>query len=343
MGESKHPISRRGFLDAVGGTAALAKAGLATAPARSALLPGSPLRVKPVLAWALNVKRELTSWRGYGGLTTRAEVEQEARRIEGEARNLAAAAEFSIEILPLATVNSTAEAAAMADSDTDAFLVYASGGPIRWLEILAASGKPNVMFLRQKSGPFYLYYEIAHFHFLRKIEAGPREANMDADDIVVDDYGDVLWRLRALYGLKNARGTRSLAIGGLKSYSVSGQKLGPAHVRDTWGYALVTVSDDEVGRRVSAARADTGVMRQAEKQAEELLAQPNVTLGTERRFVVNTYLALKVFKDLMREHDCTNLGVANCMGTIIRVLDTPPCLVFSLLNDEGYTAFCHTD
>ena len=28
---------------------------------------------------------------------------------------------------------------------------------------------------------------------------------------------------------------------------------------------------------------------------------------------------------------------------IIRVLDTPPCLVFSLLNDEGYTAYCHTD
>ena len=60
-----------------------------------------------------------------------------------------------------------------------------------------------------------MYYEIAHFHFLRKIEAGPREKNMDVDDIVVDEYGDVLWRLRALYGLKNARGTRSLAIGGL--------------------------------------------------------------------------------------------------------------------------------
>jgi hypothetical protein len=99
-------------------------------------------------------------------------VDQEARRIEGEVQKLAA------------------------DSDTDALLVYASGGPIKWLEILAASGKPNVMFLRQKSGPFYLHYEIAHFHFRRKIEAGPREANMDADDIVVDDYGDVLWRRR---------------------------------------------------------------------------------------------------------------------------------------------------
>jgi L-fucose isomerase-like protein len=31
------------------------------------------------------------------------------------------------------------------------------------------------------------------------------------------------------------------------------------------------------------------------------------------------------------------------MGGLIRRLDTPPCLVLSLLNDEGYTAFCHTD
>ncbi|MCE5308484.1 MAG: hypothetical protein LLG20_12665 [Acidobacteriales bacterium] len=343
MGDSKYSVSRRGFLDAAAGTAALTTVGVAASPARSALLPGKPLRVKPVLAWALNVKRELTSWRGYGGLTTRAEVDQEARRIEAECRKLAEAAEFPIEMLPLAMVNSTGEAAAAADTDADVLLVYASAGPTKWFEALAASGKPNVMFLRQNSGPFYLYYEIADFRFLRKSEEAPREANMDADDVVVDDYGDVLWRLRALYGLKNARGTRSLAIGGLRSYSVPGQKLGPAHVRDAWGYGLVTVSDDEVGRRIAAARADAGAMQQAEKQAAELLAQPNVTLGTERRFVVNSFLALKVFKDLMKENDCTNVGVANCMGSIIRVLDTPPCLIFSLLNDEGYTAFCHTD
>jgi L-fucose isomerase-like protein len=31
------------------------------------------------------------------------------------------------------------------------------------------------------------------------------------------------------------------------------------------------------------------------------------------------------------------------MGSLIPILDTPPCLVLSLLNDEGLTAFCHTD
>ncbi|MCX6621003.1 MAG: hypothetical protein NTY38_07960 [Acidobacteria bacterium] len=94
---------------------------------------------------------------------------------------------------------------------------------------------------------------------------------------------------------------------------------------------------------MSGARADSAVMREVERQAGEMLAHPSVTLVTQKKFVVNSFLAVRVFKDLMREHGCTNVGVANCMSTMIPVLDTPPCLVFSLLNDEGYTAFCHTD
>jgi hypothetical protein len=60
-------------------------------------------------------------------------------------------------------------------------------------------------------------------------------------------------------------------------------------------------------------------------------------------WLVLLYVAYKVFKDLMQENGCSNVGVANCMGSAIKTLGTPPCLVFSLLNDEGYTAFCHAD
>ena len=66
-------------------------------------------------------------------------------------------------------------------------------------------------------------------------------------------------------------------------------------------------------------------------------------LATERRFVVHSFVALKVMRDMMREAGAANLGVAHCMGGLIPILDTPPCLILSLLNDEGFTAFCHTD
>jgi len=239
-------------------------------------------------------------------------------------------------------VGSDAEAAAVAAADCDVLLPYGAGGSQQWLEKLAAA-RPTILFVRHRSGKTYLWYEIAHYRFLRKSEDAMAEPNMDVDDVVVDDYGDVLWRLRALYGLKNTRGTKVAAIGGLQSYSAPGAKLGPTHAKEVWGFEVHVVADKEVAERLGKARADAAAVREAERQAADLLAQPNVTLGTERRFVVNSFLALGVFKQILKETGAMNLGVANCMGSLIGLLDTPPCLVTSLLNDEGYTAFCHVD
>ena len=66
---------------------------------------------------------------------------------------------------------------------------------------------------------------------------------MDVDDIVVDNYDGILWRLRALYGLKNAKGTKMLAIGGLAAYSEPGQRPGPAHAKEVWDYDFEIVSE----------------------------------------------------------------------------------------------------
>lgn len=78
--------------------------------------------------------------------------------------------------------------------------------------------------------------------------------------------------------------------------------------------------------------------------AEELLKTPNVTLQTQRKFVVNSCLALGVCEQLLAETGASNFGFARCMGgQVIEMLDTPPCLVLSLANDAGYTAYCHTD
>ena len=46
----------------------------------------------------------------------------------------------------------------------------------------------------------------------------------------------------------------------------------------------------------------------------------------------------------MKETEASNFGFAGCMSrAVIGMLDTPPCLVLSLANDEGLTAYCHTD
>lgn len=346
-------ITRRGFLGAAGGTAAItgmlcggalqASAAEAGTNRTTSLPVGASLRVKPTLVHRLYQRKEKTSWRGYGGLHTQDDVNSEIKRIEGELKKLIAAAEFPIETLPITLVSKDTDVPTVTGAECDVILVYAAGGEQKWLETLAACGKPNLMFLRHRSGPFYLWYETVHWRLLRKNGDTISEPHLTVDDIVVDNYDEILWRLRALYGLTNARGTRVLAIGGLQSYSALGTQHGPDHARDVWGFDVTTVADADVKQRIEKARADAGIVKEAQRRTDALLGEANVTLATDRKSVVNSFLTLKVFKDLMNESQATNVGVARCMGSLIRTLDTPPCLVLSLLNDEGFTAFCHVD
>jgi len=345
-------ISRRNFLGGLGAVSAIsclkqaatAKSGeISKKSASSEALPyGKTLRVKPVLTYSIERRREKTSWRGYGGVQTQAIAKEEAGIIKNELKKLASQAEFPIEVLPVAQVDNDQSADAATAIDCDVLLLYAAGGSQVYK--LAASDKPTIMFVRHKSGYHYLWYEIAHWRFLRRNGDTIQETNMDVDDIVVDDYSEILWRLRALYGLKNAKGTKMLAIGGLAAYSEPGQKLGPKHAKEVWNYDFEIVSEQEFTRLLAKARADKNILKQVEYQTDELLAQPNVTLKTDRRFVVNSFLGLNVCKQLMKESGATNFGFAHCMGrSVIEMLDTPPCLILSLANDEGYTAYCHTD
>ena len=68
---------------------------------------------------------------------------------------------------------------------------------------------------------------------------------------MVDKYDEVLWRLRALYGLKNAKGTKMLAIGGLAAYSEAAQKFGPICAKEVWDYQYEIVSEEDFAKRLA--------------------------------------------------------------------------------------------
>jgi len=345
-----HGITRRGFLGNVGGATLLGGASLmlassagATAPVPGDRLPvGKPLRVQPVLAYDLPQPAEKTSWRGYGGVQTQQAAEQEAGRIQADLQQLAPTLDFPVEFLPLSMVVTADDLTKALAVDCDVRLVYGAGGGLVYQ--LADGGKPIIVFVRHRTEPHYLWYEIAHWRLLRNNGDQFARPHMSVDDVVVDDEQEIVWRLRALYGLKNARGTKMLAIGGLAAYSAEGQELGPPCARDVWGYELEEMSYEDFAKRLQQARNDQAVVREAEKETESLLSQPNVTLKTERRFVFNTVIALHVVRQLLRETGAANFGFGHCMGNqVIGMLDTPPCLLLAMANDEGYTAYCHTD
>ncbi len=343
-------FSRRHFLQRIGATG-IAMGGLAMipskvcaetagpVPAKQPFPRGAALRIKPVLVFDVPTRIDKASWRSYGGIHTADAARDEAGRIEKELRELKQKAEFPIEVKPVQVLDSQAKLEQVTVDDTDLCIVYAAGHVTRWpLKV------PMVMFVRHRSGPFYLGFEIAHWRFLRQGGDQFTMAGFDTDDVVVDSGDELLWRLRAMYGLKNAKGTKMLTIGGLCAYSRVAQQNGPRVAKEVWGYDFVNVTDEEFAKRLNAARADQQVVKEVEAQTAALLNMPNVKLATERKFVFNSHMALHVVRQFLRETGASNFGFSKCMGhDQITMLDTPACFVLSLANDEGYTAYCHTD
>ena len=79
------------------------------------------------------------------------------------------------------------------------------------------------------------------------------------DDVVVDDYDEVLWRLRALYGLKNFVGQRVVALGGADGKYAADA---PDVARKRYGLEIVEVSYDDLAARLKALMADDACQRQ---------------------------------------------------------------------------------
>ena len=125
---------------------------------------------------------------------------------------------------------------------------------------IAESKTPTVLFIRHKSGPYYLWHEIAHWRLLRRNDDSYRAAGHHAWTTsswtsTTRCSGDCA----ALYGLKNAKGTKMLAIGGLAAYCKPGQETGPAArqgglglpVRDHLGRGLHQAAGRRPGERES--------------------------------------------------------------------------------------------
>jgi hypothetical protein len=336
---------RRDFVSGLGAAAAgLSLAGGAAAQTRGAARQEpirTSLRVQPVLMYSAPERRQAASWREWGGIQNEQQAAEERNRIETELAQMRKGADFPLEVLPLASVKTVDEAAAIAKGAHDVTLVYAAGGGAGLLEALTSPERWNLIFLRHRSGPVYLWYEIAHPRYLRKTvdEIYPR---LTPDDIVVDSHAEILWRLRGLHGLKNALGKRIVALGGASGWG-NGGRLAPDRARETWRFDIQEVSYPDLGERLKKARADDALVRRCRADAEAYLKQKGTTLETSREFVERCFVLTEVFRGLLAEFHTDAFTINQCMGTIMAVSETTACLPLSLLNDEGYMAFCESD
>jgi hypothetical protein len=299
------------------------------------------LRVQPVLLYSTPQRRDHTSWREWGAIQNEADASAEKNRIEGELAGMRKGAEFGLDLLPLVAIKTVDEAAAIARGPQDVTLVYAAGGSTSVLEAVTSPERYNLIFLRHRSGPVYLWYEIAHPRYLRKTVDEPYPS-LTADDVVVDSHDEVLWRLRGLYGLKNTLGKRIVTLGGAGGWGAAGRGASD-RAHDTWKLDIQNVSYPDLGERLKVARRKDGLMKRCRAQADAYLKQPRTTLETSRDFVENSFLLTEVFRNLLDQFHTDAITINQCMGTIMGVSETTACLPLSLLNDDGYMAFCESD
>ncbi|MEN6576782.1 MAG: sugar isomerase [Phycisphaerales bacterium] len=317
-------------------------------PKKPLLCTGKTLVIQPVLMYRVAEKRPATSWKSWGGVQTDEAAAAEAKRIDAELATLCAGAPFPVRALPVVAVKSPAEAARVHENEYDAVVVYAASGSGETLKACFAPKKDRdtILFVRRSSVPAYYWYEALSTRYLQTGEPGPgQNSRLDhgpvhVEDVVVDDVNELLWRLRALYGLKNFVGARIVALGGpWGKYSPEA----PDVAREKYRFEIIDVSYEAVTPRIQAALGDRERMAAAKRWAETYLALPGTTLATTKEFVVNAFMLYGVFKDLMREHEASAFTIRNCMSTIMPISQTTPCLTLGLLGDEGLIAFCESD
>jgi len=342
-------ISRRGFLGGLGGTAVggFVMSGLSWSALSASEAPDKPcpdrkpLVVKPLFTYGTYRHRDKASWRPWGGVETPKNAEDEMTRIRGELKKLCQTADFPMKMLPLSGLRSKADLAKVGDlKEADAVVIYAAaaGGDI--FDAVAKMGKDIVFFVRHKSGPVYLWYEIIHPRYLRAHKDQLVKQGMSYQDVVVDSQDEILMRLRALCGLKNTYGTTIIAVGGPSGWA---HGEAPALARERWKLDIRTLSYPELGKLIAAARKDAKAMALAKKKTDDYLKQPGVTLECKRDFVEKAYVMDDIFRRVMAKAGARALTLNQCMGTIMRVSETTGCMNLMWLNDEGFVAFCESD
>ncbi len=348
--EHGHDMGRRTFLAAVGGSTlgGAVLSGCVTAGKKAAVERPRPtvakkeLVVQPVLSYRIYPRAEKTSWRPWGAIHTEADVEQEVARITQELADLTKKAEFPVKILPVVKVTSPDQGAQVCKSDCDVMLIYGANGDGADMESLISPNRYNLVFVRHRNGPVSLWYEIVSPRLLRKMVDEFGQPGLMPCDVIVDSTAEILWRLRALYALKNTLGTRIVAIGSASGWGTGGRDA-PKIAADLWKMDIVALPYTDLAKRVESARGEAALVARAEADANAYLKQSGVTLQADKGAFARAFLLKDVFRKAMDDNGATAMTICECMSTIMPMSQTTACMPLSLINDEGLLAFCESD
>lgn len=309
-------------------------------PSRPLYTVSRPLRVLPVLMYRVPRKREMTSYKSWGGVQSHEIAAEESERISGEWCRLRDSIGFPLEVQPVVRVTNPEEAAQIDHSRVDLTVVYPATGSGDTLRACIPE-RGAVLFARHKSGPVYYWYEALSTRYLAKTGEQPdTERRVSVRDVVIDNLDELRWRLRAWNAVNNLIGCRVATLGGFQGkYAPEAPEI----ARRKWGIEIINLTYADFEKRLKAAFAYPSLMAQAERWADTFLSLPGTALETERSYVVNAFVLYALFKQFMAESGASVFSIMDCMSAIMPMSRTTACLTLGLLNDEGLIAFCESD
>lgn len=172
-------------------------------------------------------------------------AEEEAARSGEELRTLASGAGFGMEILPVIEVKNAEAASPSREGAADVMVIYPAADSGALLRALFPKERDAIVLVRHRPGPGH-YWRAALS--VRRLKSAER-LRLPGDDAVVDDAEELRWRLRALWAVKNRRGTRIVALGGCEA------SMWPVHRRSRGSGSGSTLSRRVMKFSKSASKA----------------------------------------------------------------------------------------
>ncbi len=305
------------------------------------------MKVLPILIYEESDRKNKISWREWGEIRNREKALEEKAKIEKELSIQKEKMDPSITFLNLLPISSEEDVYNFNQffSEADAFLIYpASGaGHVSTIElILSLFNKPLLFFIRVKTGYIYEWYEIIDARFFRKAQYDfIVQEGVSYNDVVVDDYDELIKKLNALNALILTQNAKVLCIGKPDGWGIGYKAVKNAN--KVWNFNIEVINYSSLKELIKKKKSDKEFLEKVEVTYSKFLQKKNMKVLTDNKFIKNAILIYLLFKELLNSYAIDIITIGECMTTIIPIAETTACLPLSLLNNEGYIAICEGD
>ena len=318
-------------------------------PDQPPIVTGRPLRVQPVLAHDVMAPREKTSWRSWGDIVNEQAAAEEMRRIAGGIERSGGQGGLPAGVLAHGQGDDRRAGGAISRK---AISTWSCCTPPRTPGCSAPAVPPIRSATRSSSSGTSRAPPItATSAWERATSRCPRPscgnataptttAAVTLDDVVVDDYDEVLWRLAGPLRPEELHWAADAGPGRALGKWDPAPPMSPAQ-----RYKLDIVPIEYKELAVPAGRDPggweaPGAVRRLDRS---LPGHAGHEAGNEEGVRPAGVRRLHRVPAVVAGVQGPAITVASCMGTIFGVANTAACMPLSWLNDEGYIAFCESD